>query len=295
MKEEEKKYYVYAYLDPRYSKGYKYEFKRGTYYTKYKPFYIGAALKVNYKRHLSGNKSNILVQKRIKKIRDNGKEPIIKVLRKYSLRKKSLELEIRLIKGIGRKDIKTGPLLNRTDGGLGSLNPNKKNRKNQSKVSKRIWKNQEFRIKMSERLKNNWDNITYRKNMIEISKKTWENPELKIRTANLTRERNLKNWKDPEYRKKMKKIGQKTWEENSESRKKLSEKAKERWKNIKWKKERSPRGERSGRSKLTEKEVLEMRKLSKTTQYSYLELIKLFKVSRSTVTRIINRHSWTHI
>ena len=53
-------------------------------------------------------------------------------------------------------------------------------------------------------------------------------------------------------------------------------------------------GEKSGRSKLTEKEVLEIRKLRKQG-YKLKEISKKFNVSLYTIYDISNRRTWRHI
>lgn len=55
----------------------------------------------------------------------------------------------------------------------------------------------------------------------------------------------------------------------------------------------APNGENSGRSKLTEKEVLEIRKMSK--KYKRKEMAKKYGVSESQVYRILNKSVWKHI
>ncbi len=53
------------------------------------------------------------------------------------------------------------------------------------------------------------------------------------------------------------------------------------------------KGERNGRSKLTEKDVLEIRKLS--SLMTHVKLAKIFKMSPVTISEIVNNKSWTHI
>lgn len=55
----------------------------------------------------------------------------------------------------------------------------------------------------------------------------------------------------------------------------------------------SPMGELNNKSKLTEKQVLEIRSLK--GMQSHLSISKLYGVSRISVTNILNRKSWTHI
>ena len=52
-------------------------------------------------------------------IKETGSDPKIIVFTNSLLEKEALELEIKLIKAIGRNDLKKGPLLNFTDGGDG--------------------------------------------------------------------------------------------------------------------------------------------------------------------------------
>ena len=53
-------------------------------------------------------------------------------------------------------------------------------------------------------------------------------------------------------------------------------------------------GESNGRSKLTEEQVIEMRKL-RNNGYSYNKLSLKYKVSKSTVVNIIKRRKWKHV
>ena len=258
MKKDLNETKVYVYCDPRYSnngKGYKYKFKGESLKLKYKPFYIGCAGYNNYSRHLAGNKSSELVQRRIKKIRENKAEPIVKILRAYENKKKAQELEKILIIEIGRQDLKTGPLLNKADGyGNRSLKGNKK----ASEKMKNKWQDFEYRKDISEKRRKKWKDFEFIKKMKKVYKEAWKNPERKKKAANDIRKRNLKNWKDPKYRKKMIKV-------------------------------------MKNRSKLVKEEVLEIRKLYQEGIGTYAEIGEIFNVSTSTIARIIHRQSWTHI
>lgn len=55
------------------------------------------------------------------------------------------------------------------------------------------------------------------------------------------------------------------------------------------------RGERAGMAKLTEKEVIEMRRLWDTKSKNQNDIAKIFHVDRSHVSRIVNRQKWTHV
>lgn len=55
------------------------------------------------------------------------------------------------------------------------------------------------------------------------------------------------------------------------------------------------RGERQHKSKLTEEQVLEIRRERRETKISQTELAKKYNVLQSTISDIIRRVSWTHI
>lgn len=59
--------------------------------------------------------------------------------------------------------------------------------------------------------------------------------------------------------------------------------------------EKRPRGERNGFSRLTEIQVVEIRMLYATGEWTPRMLALRFRVSRSTIRRVIIRECWTHI
>ena len=121
-------FYVYIYLDPRKPGIYKY----GEYEFKYEPFYVGkggGGDKKRYKRYndhvryakrknmsKSTNPHNYY---KIRKILFYGKNPVIKIVKRFGFEEFALELEASLISLIGRSDLKEGPLTNKCDGGSG--------------------------------------------------------------------------------------------------------------------------------------------------------------------------------
>jgi hypothetical protein len=114
---EEKKYYVYVYLDPRKEGKYVY----GDYKFDYEPFYVGKGKDYRHKRHLNesqlsnnSHKSNL-----IKKLISNGQYPNILIIEECLNQNEAFELEKKIIFEIGRYDLKTGPLTNKTEGGEG--------------------------------------------------------------------------------------------------------------------------------------------------------------------------------
>ena len=59
--------------------------------------------------------------------------------------------------------------------------------------------------------------------------------------------------------------------------------------------QRDNRGERNGQAKLIKKQILEIRKLYKTTKYTQESLAIKFNVTQQTIFDIISRRSWRHI
>lgn len=125
MEDEDRKYYVYIYLDPRKPGDYVY----GDYKFKNEPFYVGKGKNKRYKEHLTDARSMkkdgtyTYIDHRCSKIRkikeETDKDPIIKKIKTNLSEDLSFQLEIGLIKLIGRDDLNNGPLVNKTDGGEG--------------------------------------------------------------------------------------------------------------------------------------------------------------------------------
>jgi hypothetical protein len=114
----EHEHYVYVYLNPLKSGRFIY----GKFSFDYEPFYIGKGKNNRLNKHINyidsskeSLKSNI-----IKKIIRLGSNPIIIKLYENVSDYSSIRLERYLIKLIGRKNLKLGPLSNLTDGGEGS-------------------------------------------------------------------------------------------------------------------------------------------------------------------------------
>jgi hypothetical protein len=106
------KYYVYIYFDPRIKSSFKY----GELEFEYEPFYVGKGKGQRYLSHLKQKADTYKVRK-IKSIRSAGYEPFMIKYKDGLSEKEAYDLEIELIKTIGRKNLRTGPLANIHDGG----------------------------------------------------------------------------------------------------------------------------------------------------------------------------------
>lgn len=125
MEKDPNRYYIYALLDTRKPGIYTYIDSDNNSYTfsEYEPFYIGFAsgdyrpkahfTKTSLERREGQFKNNV-----IKKIKDEtGKNPLIFRVKEHLTEQQAIDLEIELIKTIGKRKEKKGPLSNVQDGG----------------------------------------------------------------------------------------------------------------------------------------------------------------------------------
>lgn len=123
-KYDEQIFYVYVYLDPRKFGRYVYS----EYEFEYEPFYVGMGHGCRKDRHLK-NAFNNHMNSKVKKIQSEvGHLPFVILYKENIFQKDAFELEMRMIKSIGRSDLKLGPLCNHTDGGDGMRNPSTETR-----------------------------------------------------------------------------------------------------------------------------------------------------------------------
>lgn len=112
---EKNRFYVYAYCDPLF----RYEKIHLGYYFEFTPFYIGKGTNGRFKVHLNeAKRTNRTTNHKINKIKtilNLNEMPIILKLKENLSEQDAFHLEINLIKNIGRRDLKTGPLCNLYD------------------------------------------------------------------------------------------------------------------------------------------------------------------------------------
>ena len=130
------RFYSYVYLNSRKPGNYKY----GGCKFPFEPFYVGKGCGDRFKpsSKIGGKWGNKYLKNKMKKI---GLDNImIEFLGKNMTNEEACELEKEIISLIGRWDLKTGPLLNMTDGGEGSVNISESQRKKLSEIQTRIAK-----------------------------------------------------------------------------------------------------------------------------------------------------------
>lgn len=117
-------YYVYALLDTRVPGPFKY----GRHVFKFKPFYVGKGKGNRHDRHIAmanGNGARSESQKSIKIrniLKQTGEVPAVKRIKENLVEQDAFDLERKLVQTIGRLQLKTGPLTNKSDGGEGQKN-----------------------------------------------------------------------------------------------------------------------------------------------------------------------------
>ena len=113
-------FYVYVYMDTRKPGIFVY----GEFQFDFEPFYIGKGSKKQWLSHLVVAYSKTSYKSYriniIRKLQRLGLEPEIVKYKENLSEKEAFDLEKKLIKEIGRIDLKNGPLTNLTDGGEGS-------------------------------------------------------------------------------------------------------------------------------------------------------------------------------
>ena len=191
-KNEEIRFYVYAYLDPRKPGKYVY----GEYSFDYEPFYIGkGGTKRQIKRHLFETRDrtkNTMKYNKIQKIiKETGNNPILIKVKNNLKENEAFAIEDILIQLIGRIDLKNGSLTNLTNGLYGGKsNPSDAVRKKlgdatRGKTYEEIYGKKKARELKDKRIKSNKKRKFSQKTKNKIgnkNSKTWKltNPNGKI-------------------------------------------------------------------------------------------------------------------
>lgn len=156
-------YYVYALLDTR-KPG---RFKYGPWVFKFEPFYVGKGKSDRVHAHARDARKgpehvDDLKSRKIRNIlKITGKAPIHHIVKDGLLEQDAFDLERRVVQTIGRIQLQTGPLTNKSDGGEGQKNAllTTKRRKAIGMRSREWWSSlsDEQRQKMTEKLQAAWD------------------------------------------------------------------------------------------------------------------------------------------
>lgn len=208
-------FYIYVYLDPRKPGNFKY----GEFSFDYEPFYIGKGKgnRINYhqsKLSLQIDKNKLKVNK-IKKIIKEGLDVKIIKYKENILEKTALNLEIKMIKTIGRIDLKTGTLTNLTNGGDGQSGRivTKESRKKSAEIAKNRFPNgpmynKKHKIETKELL----SKINVGKHMSEKSKEKLRQINLGKKmpkdVKNKIKQKAIERYKDKKYIEKLSKAEQ---------------------------------------------------------------------------------------
>lgn len=121
---EDKRFYIYIYLDPRKPGIFTYE----KYSFEFEPFYVGKGSSEQYMSHIKNainktdikNGTNCYRYNKIRRIKEvTGQNPLVLKLKVHMPETNSLLLERKIIKMVGRLGTGKGPLVNHTDGGEG--------------------------------------------------------------------------------------------------------------------------------------------------------------------------------
>jgi hypothetical protein len=157
------------------------------------PFYIG---KGKEDRAWSKTGHNVYWDRIVKKY-----DYEVKLLHENLDESTAHKIETELITKYGRKNIKTGCLVNMTDGGEGASGitqtPETKEKRRNS--NKRTWNQPNKKIERSLESKKRWENPQYKERTKRSIKEAYKDPELRKLRSEITR----KLWETPESREKM--------------------------------------------------------------------------------------------
>jgi len=240
-------------------------YKYGWYRFEAEPFYVGKGKGINGSRHLdhlNEAKTNFTTKNqfklnKIRKIWKSKLEPIIIKYKEDLLEEQSFKLEVKMIKRIGRSDLKEGPLTNLTDGGEGFsgykfTEENKKNmslaqnrpevKENNRLRSKKLWQDKNYKNKVLKEHSKSVSTKGYREKQRKNTLERYLDPKIRSDHQKLMKEvhnrtdikkqksKSMKNYFSNVKNLKKHKIMQKEVQNRPEVKKKNSETTKKTWK-----------------------------------------------------------------
>ena len=133
------KYFIYFLLDPRRPGSYIFD----NIILKFEPFYVGVSCRherLNEHFSLKKNHKNKFKDNIIKKLKalNFTKEQVWYIFKKNLTKEQAFKLEEEIIKKIGRRNLKKGPLTNLDFGGVGGNGEHWKNRKHSEETKQKI-------------------------------------------------------------------------------------------------------------------------------------------------------------
>ena len=149
---EDRRFYVYVYLDVRKQGNYIYQ----NLFFNYCPIYIGkgqGSRDISHLKCINDNSNKTIFYNILRKLKKLNLSPIIIRIKEHLTERTALNLEIEIIKKIGRINKKTGPLANLTDGGDSATYIRSK-----STIKKILqnWQRNDYREKVIDGSRNNW-------------------------------------------------------------------------------------------------------------------------------------------
>lgn len=181
-------FYVYIYKDPRPEKN-------------LQPVYVGKGSKSRAWKHWkSGNTGNRPFNDWLTHIRSSGLVPVVDIHEEFEDEASAFVRELELIKLFGRRDLKTGSLFNGTAGGTGTLERDFTPEyrallaKSAKERDQSAYRTQEFKEKISEYSKSNWQDPAYRARVSESRAATASTESERSRKSAATKAA----WADPE-------------------------------------------------------------------------------------------------
>lgn len=152
-----------------------------------RPFYIGKGKGNRYKDLTPRNPSWIEYV--------GNREVIAVILERFADETEALEREIQLIAEHGRKDLGTGYLVNRSNGGELGYVGSVIDREHVAQKTKELWQDSEYRAKLSEvHTSQEWRN-----RISDVVRQSWQDPVVRQSRLEAYRKRSS----NPEYRKKL--------------------------------------------------------------------------------------------